>query len=72
MNHLNPTPYALAIVVLFPVFCVVGLVVRKKLTPHQLPLPPGPKGLPFLGSALEINKSEPWLTYKEWNKSYGT
>ena len=72
MGHPNSALYALAVIVLFLALCSVGLIARKKLTPHQLPLPPGPKGLPFLGSALEINKNEPWLTYVEWKKLYGT
>ncbi|KAN0092737.1 Cytochrome P450 [Tylopilus felleus] len=67
----NVALYAPVVVVVFLALCSVGLIIRKRLTPHQLPLPPGPKGLPFLGSALEINKNEPWLTYGEWKKAYG-
>ena len=68
MDYLN-TPTA---VVVSLSLCFVWLTLRKKLSPHQLPLPPGPKGLPFLGSALEIDKDEPWVTYGEWKKTYGT
>jgi len=71
MDPLNSALCALAVVVVFLMLCFAGFIVRKRLTPHQLPLPPGPKGLPFLGSALDINKNEPWLTYGEWKKSYG-
>ncbi|KAI9566799.1 cytochrome P450 [Boletus coccyginus] len=71
MGPLNSALCALAVVVLFLTLCFVGFIVRKRLTPHQLPLPPGPKGLPFLGSALEINKNEPWVTFGEWKKTYG-
>ncbi|KIJ69607.1 hypothetical protein HYDPIDRAFT_106240 [Hydnomerulius pinastri MD-312] len=32
---------------------------------------PGPVSLPFVGSALSIRPSEPWVTYKEWGARYG-
>ncbi|KAH7913512.1 cytochrome P450 [Hygrophoropsis aurantiaca] len=37
----------------------------------NLPLPPGPRALPLLGNALQINVSQPWLTYTAWGKRYG-
>ena len=33
---------------------------------------PGPKGFPFLGSALEINKARPYETFHEWAKKFGS
>jgi hypothetical protein len=42
---------------------------RKSLRP--LNFPPGPKGLPFFGSVLDINASEPWLTFTQWASTYG-
>jgi hypothetical protein len=36
-----------------------------------LPLPPGPRPLPFLGSALSIDRVTPWLTYMAWAEKYG-
>jgi hypothetical protein len=33
-------------------------------------LPPGPRGLPLLGSALEL-RSQVWLTFVTWKKEYG-
>ncbi len=33
--------------------------------------PPGPKGLPIIGSLLEINNERPWITYGEWAAKYG-
>ncbi|PPQ76416.1 LOW QUALITY PROTEIN: hypothetical protein CVT26_013072 [Gymnopilus dilepis] len=38
----------------------------------QLPLPPGPKGLPFIGSYLSIPKNAEWITYHKWCKDFNT
>ena len=46
-----------------------GYVKHRSL--RALNNPPGPKGLPFLGNVLEINSSEPWLTFTRWASSYG-
>ncbi|KAK1235348.1 hypothetical protein PQX77_001437 [Marasmius sp. AFHP31] len=39
----------------------------------SLPLPPGPKGLPFVGNLRDIvNIGEnPWVTYNEWSQVFG-
>jgi len=33
-------------------------------------LPPGPKGIPFLGSIFQLSKT-PWKEFEVWNKQYG-
>lgn len=38
---------------------------------HSGKLPPGPALLPILGSALAIDVTAPWLTYKAWGSQYG-
>ena len=34
-------------------------------------LPPGPKGIPFLGSLFQLS-STPWKEFEVWKKQYGT
>ncbi|KIO29657.1 glycoside hydrolase family 51 protein [Tulasnella calospora MUT 4182] len=35
------------------------------------PLPPGPKGLPFIGNLLEFPRKQWVLTYLQWGEQYG-
>ena len=34
-------------------------------------LPPGPRGLPFLGNALQL-RNQQWLTFMRWKHEFGT
>ena len=49
----------------------VWLAIRAIRGRADPPYPPGPKGLPILGNALDIDMNEPHLTYTEWGKTYG-
>ena len=35
------------------------------------PLPPGPKGLPFVGNILDMPSEKEWLTFAKWGEIYG-
>ncbi len=37
----------------------------------SLSLPPGPRGLPFLGNVFDMPVEKPWLTFKRWADDYG-
>ena len=47
------------------VLCVVGVLCAQRRKPPY-PLPPGPKGLPVIGNAMDIPKSREWITYEKW------
>ena len=48
-------------------FCTIAFLHRFRRRP-ALPFPPGPKGLPILGNALDMPRESPWLTYWQWGK----
>jgi len=52
-------------------FCVIVLLRIFRRRRHALPYPPGPKGLPIIGNALDMPSKNPYLTYWQWGKKYG-
>ncbi|KAG1894577.1 cytochrome P450 [Suillus fuscotomentosus] len=54
--------------------CITALLAALRLTRRRvypLPLLPGPRPLPFLSNALQLDTKRPWLTYTAWGKTYG-
>lgn len=52
-------------------FLSAALLFHHILTRHQKKFPPGPKGLPWIGSPWSMPKVKEWTTYGIWKKSYG-
>ena len=53
---------------------LVGIVAIWIVTYYRSPwrkLPPGPPGLPFIGSPLALKERRLWLTFTKWSKLYG-
>jgi hypothetical protein len=51
-------------------FCAVLFLHIFRRRRHALPFPPGPKGFPIVGNALDMPSRNPWLTYWEWGIKY--
>ncbi|KAH6899261.1 cytochrome P450 98A3 [Coprinopsis sp. MPI-PUGE-AT-0042] len=49
----------------------VIVILRQKGNRRGLPLPPGPKGLPFLGNVFQIPRDKSWKVYSDWKPVYG-
>ncbi|KJA21835.1 hypothetical protein HYPSUDRAFT_140077 [Hypholoma sublateritium FD-334 SS-4] len=62
--------YASLVAILLYVF-VKRSIGNRQRNPRRLPLPPGPKGYPLIGSLFDVPKEKPWITYNEWAKTYG-
>ena len=66
---LGPLAY-LSLGVVFVLF-LRGFANRRRRNPRNLPLPPGPKGLPLLGNMLEFPQVLPWEGYAKLCEEYG-
>lgn len=55
--------------------CVTVIYILRRYLgntrPTACPLPPGPPGIPWVGNVIGIDTSAPWLTYRDWAKTYG-
>ena len=39
--------------------------------PNGLPLSPGPKSYPLIGSLFDMPIDKPWVVFDDWRKTYG-
>ena len=64
-----PSPVSIGIASAIAI--VPWLALRMVWGKPDLPYPPGPKRLPVIGNALDIDLKEPHVTYTTWGKTYG-
>ncbi|XP_006457143.1 hypothetical protein AGABI2DRAFT_195996 [Agaricus bisporus var. bisporus H97] len=48
-----------------------GYIQKRRENPNNLPLPPGPKSYPIIGSFFSAPTYKAWLEYDKWFKIYG-
>ncbi|THU91995.1 cytochrome P450 [Dendrothele bispora CBS 962.96] len=66
ISLLSISPLTIVVVVL----CVVALIDAYARNSKRLPLPPGPRGLPYIGFS-NVPRKRNWLAYIELGKKYG-
>ena len=44
---------------------------KRRTNASGLPLPPGPRGLPFVGNVFDMPQTHNWLKVAEWKEKYG-
>ena len=64
--NLPPPPVALYVFV-----ALISVYAIRTVKSHAKgKLPPGPKGIPFLGNLFQLSKT-PWKKFEVWKKHYG-
>ncbi|KAJ6580641.1 cytochrome P450 [Mycena capillaripes] len=60
---ISASPWAFAILLV-----ILAYALRWGHNRSKLPLPPGPKQLPFVGNLFDVPRDLQWETYHEWSK----
>ena len=71
MGLLETHPYRTLTTLFFGCILLRQLIKSKSGNLKGLPLPPGPKGYPLIGSVFDMPIAKPWLVYDEWRRTYG-
>lgn len=49
----------------------VSILVVRLIQQSRVPLPPGPRGLPWFGNVFQWPVEKEWLTFTRWYHRYG-
>ncbi|RDB17158.1 hypothetical protein Hypma_001986 [Hypsizygus marmoreus] len=71
LTNVSQQPYASWRALAVSVILGIAFTAWRGSTSSKGKLPPGPRGLPLLGSVLDLRNNSPWLTFTAWNKEYG-
>ena len=71
MGLLETHPYQALATLSLSCLLLRQLIKSRSGNPKGLPLPPGPKGYPLIGSLFDMPLAKAWLVYDEWRKKYG-
>ncbi|EKM77271.1 hypothetical protein AGABI1DRAFT_77713 [Agaricus bisporus var. burnettii JB137-S8] len=71
MIHLSTTDLLILSGIAFSTWLIHGYIQERRENPNNLPLPPGPKGYPIIGSLFSFPTYKAWLEYDKWFKIYG-
>lgn len=60
------------LILLGAAFIILILLIRKKQNAGRFLYPPGPRPYPIIGNLYDFPTVQPWVTYTQWQKEYGT
>ncbi|EKM76367.1 hypothetical protein AGABI1DRAFT_45047 [Agaricus bisporus var. burnettii JB137-S8] len=71
MLSLSTTDLLILSGIVFAAWFTHGCIQERRENPNSLPLPPGPKGYPIIGSFFSFPTYKAWLEYDKWFKIHG-
>ncbi|VDC07365.1 unnamed protein product [Peniophora sp. CBMAI 1063] len=71
ITSIGPAPIVLAgLCALFAFVLAMRGMPRRSRARGNLSLPPGPVKAPIIGNLLDVPRSQPWVSYRDWSRKY--